>query len=213
MSYLICDQCGACYELDEGESADDFELACECGGQFKYVESLNGPKSNSKFSFKEMKTRNKFILAAAIIVIIIFSSIMTINSYFPNTETPDGYLTYINNNLPEYNDVAEYGARALEDYNNHLISSYEAINRLESTQTKLNRISSEFARIKYPPVYKKHHDLTVSAHTDFSAGISQDIIAIKTGNPEAVDNAVYYFKSSLTKTEQARDEIVRINNL
>jgi hypothetical protein len=213
MSYLICDKCGTCYELQSDEFADDFDLACECGGQFKYVESLNGPKSNSKFSFKEMNTRNKFILAAVIVVIIIFSSIMAINTYFPNTETPDGYLNYFNGKLAEYTKIMEDGAPALRDYNNYLISKEEAVSRLESTQTKFNKVASEIEVMKYPPIYKKHHELTVSANADFSAGLTQKIIAIKTDDPTAASMATYYFKSSLAKTEQAKDEIVRINNL
>ncbi len=213
MGYLICNQCEASYELEKGESADDFDLTCECGGQFKYVESLNDQKSNSKFSFMEMKTRNKLILSAAIITIIIFSSIMAINSYFPNTETPNGYLNYFNGKLAEYTQIMDDAEPAMRDYNNHLISKEEAASRLESTQIKLNRIASELEVMKYPPIYKKHHELAVSANSDFSAGLTQEIISIKTGDPEATGNALYYFKSSLAKAIQARDEMARINNL
>ncbi len=36
MPYLICNQCDSYYELEEGESPQDFDLNCECGGQFEY---------------------------------------------------------------------------------------------------------------------------------------------------------------------------------
>ncbi|MCZ3365611.1 MULTISPECIES: zinc ribbon domain-containing protein [Methanobacterium] len=41
MSYIICDKCGGYYELQPGESPDDFDSKCECGGTLKYVQSLN----------------------------------------------------------------------------------------------------------------------------------------------------------------------------
>lgn len=44
MGYLICDKCGEYYELQEGESPEDFDLTCECGGKLVYHESLNIPK-------------------------------------------------------------------------------------------------------------------------------------------------------------------------
>jgi len=44
MGYLICDNCGEYYELQEGESPDDFDLKCDCGGKLVYQESLNIPK-------------------------------------------------------------------------------------------------------------------------------------------------------------------------
>jgi DnaJ-class molecular chaperone len=40
MSYLICETCGGCYSLKDGESPQDF-LACECGGNLHFVESEN----------------------------------------------------------------------------------------------------------------------------------------------------------------------------
>lgn len=45
--YLVCEKCGGYYELLSGESADDFDLMCECGGEIKCVESLHmGDKVN-----------------------------------------------------------------------------------------------------------------------------------------------------------------------
>ncbi len=48
-SYLVCDKCGGYYELQPGESPDDFNDKCECGGILGYVSNLNlkeGIKSN-----------------------------------------------------------------------------------------------------------------------------------------------------------------------
>lgn len=37
--YLVCEKCGGYYELEEGESPEDFDL-CNCGGRLKYVKDL-----------------------------------------------------------------------------------------------------------------------------------------------------------------------------
>ena len=39
MGYLVCDKCGGSYELQEGESPDDYGK-CECGGNLNYSEKL-----------------------------------------------------------------------------------------------------------------------------------------------------------------------------
>lgn len=46
MGYLECEKCGGYYELQEGESADNFDL-CECGGKLKYVKSLETPQEET----------------------------------------------------------------------------------------------------------------------------------------------------------------------
>ncbi|WP_394700797.1 TIGR04086 family membrane protein [uncultured Methanobacterium sp.] len=39
--HLVCDKCGGYYELQLGESPEDFTDKCECGGNLKYVQDLN----------------------------------------------------------------------------------------------------------------------------------------------------------------------------
>jgi len=39
--YLICDTCQEYYELEPGESPEDFSSKCECNGNYKYVKNLN----------------------------------------------------------------------------------------------------------------------------------------------------------------------------
>jgi len=41
MGYLICEKCGGYYELEEGESFDDFN-GCQCGGKLSYSEQVIG---------------------------------------------------------------------------------------------------------------------------------------------------------------------------
>ncbi|MDO9043825.1 MAG: hypothetical protein Q7U35_00780 [Methanobacteriaceae archaeon] len=40
MPFLECDNCGGYYELEDGESLDDFDV-CQCGGELKYFNSLS----------------------------------------------------------------------------------------------------------------------------------------------------------------------------
>ncbi|MDO8870570.1 MAG: hypothetical protein Q7V10_07460 [Methanobacteriaceae archaeon] len=72
MSYLICDQCGACYDLEDDESVDDFDLTCECGGHFKHVDSI--PSKNDKRLIKSVPNKVLLIPVTVVIVLIIFLS-------------------------------------------------------------------------------------------------------------------------------------------
>ncbi|MBZ2166641.1 Ig-like domain-containing protein [Methanobacterium spitsbergense] len=48
MGYLVCEKCGGYYELQQGESPDDFELKCDCGGKLNHVENLGSIGNNKK---------------------------------------------------------------------------------------------------------------------------------------------------------------------
>jgi hypothetical protein len=39
--YLVCHDCGGYYQLQPGESPDDFSDTCECGGELKYYEDID----------------------------------------------------------------------------------------------------------------------------------------------------------------------------
>ena len=41
MGFLICNKCDGSYELQAGEYPEDFDLACECGGELKFHNNLN----------------------------------------------------------------------------------------------------------------------------------------------------------------------------
>jgi ribosomal protein L40E len=38
--YLVCNSCGGYYQLEQGESPDDFEDVCDCGGKFMHKTEL-----------------------------------------------------------------------------------------------------------------------------------------------------------------------------
>jgi len=63
--YLYCQECGGYYQLQPGESPDDFTDKCECGGKLKYQESIHPVKDD----------KNKFwrnIISCAIFGFILF---------------------------------------------------------------------------------------------------------------------------------------------
>jgi hypothetical protein len=50
--YLVCDRCGSYYQLQKGESPEDFSFECDCGGRLTYKEflDLNNEASESNSS-------------------------------------------------------------------------------------------------------------------------------------------------------------------
>ena len=45
MGYLICDTCKGYYELQTGESPEDFDLICDCGGELKFHNNYEKKKN------------------------------------------------------------------------------------------------------------------------------------------------------------------------
>jgi hypothetical protein len=64
MPFLECDNCGGYYELEDGESLDDFDV-CQCGGELKYFNSLSdflddNPAFYHQNGSKSSKSRSGF---------------------------------------------------------------------------------------------------------------------------------------------------------
>ncbi|SCG85284.1 hypothetical protein [Methanobacterium congolense] len=55
MSYLICERCGGYYELDVGESPDDFDR-CQCGGKLRYSKTLANCNAFDSHETENIKT-------------------------------------------------------------------------------------------------------------------------------------------------------------
>lgn len=87
--YLICDKCGGYYELQEGESLEDYE-ECECGGKLKYGtlpltrdesekyisdKSDNVDEKNKLVSFVNFNNK-KFLAVISILALIIIMPIL-----------------------------------------------------------------------------------------------------------------------------------------
>lgn len=57
MSYLVCEECGKFYELNEGKSSFSYEK-CSCGGKLTYTDTLNGINNFSSFNNSKMICSN-----------------------------------------------------------------------------------------------------------------------------------------------------------
>jgi hypothetical protein len=40
VTYLCCDKCGKCYELQQNESPEDFDNTCDCGEKLTVYKNL-----------------------------------------------------------------------------------------------------------------------------------------------------------------------------
>lgn len=72
MGYLLCKECGGCYELQEGEYPEDFD-SCSCGGELEYRLSSNELKRRNyaeedEFGVEEKKKSNKALILIIIVV-------------------------------------------------------------------------------------------------------------------------------------------------
>ena len=98
MGYLVCEECGGYYELQPGESPEDYE-ECECGGKLKYntlllpnneSEDLNSAKSNitddkNKLrSFINFKNKKFLIIISILALTIIITPILYSVTTTPN---------------------------------------------------------------------------------------------------------------------------------
>ena len=53
MGYLVCEKCKSYYELQLGEKPEDFDGKCECGGELKYLETI---ESTDNKNMEEMES-------------------------------------------------------------------------------------------------------------------------------------------------------------
>jgi hypothetical protein len=80
MGYLICDTCQGYYELKNGESPEDFNSKCECGGNLEFKDKINqiqgtGSEGRDKiaygYSYTDKKSFNyKIIMIFGVVIII-----------------------------------------------------------------------------------------------------------------------------------------------
>jgi len=81
MGYLICDTCHGYYELENGESPEDFISKCECGGNLEFKDSIShnhGTVSEGRdkiahgYSYTDKKSFNyKIVMVFGVAIIII----------------------------------------------------------------------------------------------------------------------------------------------
>ncbi len=75
--YLICNKCGAYYEVHNGESLEDFPDKCECGGTFKYIASPNLPDEEI-VERKRTASPTEYLRAPVALILVSFACISSI---------------------------------------------------------------------------------------------------------------------------------------
>jgi hypothetical protein len=87
--YLICDNCGSYFELLKGESPKDYDLKCECGGTFKYIENVDLP-DEKLVERKKIANKSKYMRAPNALVLLSLISIAYFIYFSENFQ--QGYL-------------------------------------------------------------------------------------------------------------------------
>ncbi len=77
MGYLKCKECGEVYKLQEGESADDFNM-CHCGGEIEYHLSRDElqEKKQTYVPTKEELAKKKSSDRTILLVILIIGALI-----------------------------------------------------------------------------------------------------------------------------------------
>jgi len=57
--YLFCDECGKYYELQPGELPTEFDDKCDCGGNLRFVNSIEGLKEDKSVQTKQINQKSK----------------------------------------------------------------------------------------------------------------------------------------------------------
>jgi hypothetical protein len=73
MPYLVCEDCGGYYVLEKWDEPDDFE-SCQCGGNLKYVKSIDSEldKLSEIPDILISRTFKVILLLTAVIITIYF---------------------------------------------------------------------------------------------------------------------------------------------
>jgi hypothetical protein len=138
MSYLVCDDCGGYYELQEGESADDFEN-CQCGGHLKFLEKPVKPlEKKARFVCSNCLEENKPGLYCS----KCGGRLISINN--KNTENKSG-ISYDNDHIER---LARNSKNASRDYKRNQRPNNS--NNIKINSSKI--IENIFNRINWPGV-------------------------------------------------------------
>lgn len=113
MSYLVCEECGGYYELQLGESADDFDT-CICGGKLSlsndddyYIvsEHVSVPRKNRiNWLGVAIGSLFFFIIAFSVIIMGLVLSFDEINVILISLSIISGFLSSFMSKTSDYND-------------------------------------------------------------------------------------------------------------
>nr|WP_319372831.1 hypothetical protein [uncultured Methanobacterium sp.] len=144
MGYLKCEKCGGYYELQKGESPNDFET-CECGGKLKNIERLSDIKPDKKDVKKPVQNtapktkapssspkpkRKKYLLIGLVVVVI---AIVLVGGYY-------AYGYYQNQ---KFEDNFKLHYQAVTNGNNYWNETLSDMNKTYTTQQGFDDLKSQ----------------------------------------------------------------------
>jgi hypothetical protein len=88
MPYLICQNCGGYYHLDDDESPEDFDI-CRCGGKLVYSENLDKPRMSRKKFYGALSVIFILTILAAGYIILFMDPISEISASTPSVIASD----------------------------------------------------------------------------------------------------------------------------
>ncbi|MEL7669473.1 hypothetical protein [Methanobacterium sp.] len=81
--YLVCNKCGGYYELQPGESSDDFDTECECGGQLVQSAINSLPPSGEEYLLDdEYEEKYNTVIAVAYVFLVLFAPLAFLMSLY-----------------------------------------------------------------------------------------------------------------------------------
>ena len=102
--YLVCEKCGGYYQLQPGESPEDFSDTCECGGTLKFSEVLSlDEESESEGGLKSWITKKRILIIIGVLALLV----VVIPFVVTHTVTTNNTLTTTNTTLIGSYDVGK----------------------------------------------------------------------------------------------------------
>lgn len=131
MGYLECEKCGGRYELQEGESPEDFE-SCECGGKLRHISPNISPIKKEGMNFT---TKILIVIVIVLVLAVGIAAGMILTSKEPvaNNTTNNTTVT-VNNSVTTTNpttttstnnDKVMISAKEAEQIATKKLSGYE----------------------------------------------------------------------------------------
>ncbi|MBP2046096.1 hypothetical protein [Methanobacterium aggregans] len=75
--YLVCNKCGAYYEVHKDESPEDFPDECECGGNFEYIAIPDFPDEKI-VERKKTATPTEYLRTPAALILVSLACILSV---------------------------------------------------------------------------------------------------------------------------------------
>ena len=197
MTYLCCDRCGKCYELQPGESPDDFDNTCDCGKKLKVYKNLQEfYKKNPPSKPKKGKRGVKFYsLIIGSIIIIALALILSNNAGSAtllgsnslgsvtkvvysdpgNTGPVIAVVTGMHPREISAKEVLPGVVKAYSKSHNVEIVNYQVDVTKDPTDFSVGRANGQYLVAKYviPDIKKSHYSLVIIVH-DHEKGYGSD---------------------------------------